>query len=40
MIDYGESDNMIEICGKVDKSNTKKLFTGAMFHPIFHIFLS
>ena len=22
MIDYGEFDNMIEICGKLDKSNT------------------
>ena len=28
MIDYSESDNKIEICGKLDKSNR---FRGAIF---------
>ena len=28
MIDFGESDKMIKISGKVDKSNTYKGFSG------------
>ena len=31
MIDCGESDNVIEICGKLDKSNTQNRFKGAIF---------
>ena len=31
MIDCGESDNMIVVCRKLDKSTTKKRFRGAMF---------
>ena len=31
MIDCEESDNMIEICGKLDKSHTLNMFRGAIF---------
>ena len=28
MVDFGESDKMIKICGKVDKSNSYNRFHG------------
>ena len=28
MVDFGESDKMIKISGKIDKSNTYNRFTG------------
>ena len=31
MIDCGESDNMIEICGQLDKPNTKNRFRSVTF---------
>ena len=33
VIDYGESGSMIEICGRLDKSNT---YTGLVVSVIFH----
>ena len=32
MIDCSESDNMIEICGKLDKLKTQNWFRGMIFH--------
>ena len=34
MIDCGESDKMIEISGKIDKSNTNKSLTVVIFHSL------